>query len=98
MKKNYLNIYSNLIKLTRNKNLYLSLKNNDTFSDRLVILLLNFCFFLKNYKSQISKKEAQEMLPKVTAMLDKLIKTNIMHKNKAANLKSKLTKHVNSLS
>ena len=30
-------------------------------------------------------------------MLDKLSKTNIIHKNKAANLKSKLTKHVNSL-
>ena len=44
------------------------------------------------------KKEAGAMLPKVSAMLDKLTKTNIIHKNKAANLKSKLTKHVNSLS
>ena len=32
-----------------------------------------------------------------TGMLDKLSKTNIIHKNKAANIKSKLTKHVNSL-
>ena len=61
MKLNYLNIYSNLIKLTRNKNLYLSLKNNDTFSDRLVILLFHFAFFLKNYKNDMTKKEAQEL-------------------------------------
>ena len=61
MENNYLNIYNNLIKLTRNKNLYLSLKNNDTFSDRLVILLFHFGFFLKIYKSNIKKKEAQEI-------------------------------------
>ena len=61
MKNNYLNIYNNLIKLTRNKNLYLSLKNNDTFSDRLIILLFHFGFFLKSYKNQLSKKEAQDL-------------------------------------
>ena len=61
MKINYLNIYNNLIKLTRNKNLYLSLKNNDTFSDRLIILLFHFGFFLKSYKNQLSKKEAQDL-------------------------------------
>lgn len=43
------------------------------------------------------KKEAQEMLPKVSAMLDKLAKRNVIHKNKAANLKSSLTKRVQSL-
>ena len=61
MKKDYLNIYNNLIKLTRNKNLYLNLKNNDTFSDRLIILLFHFGFFLKNYKKEISKNEAQDL-------------------------------------
>ena len=49
-------------------------------------------------KAITDKKEAAAMLPKVSAMLDKLTKTNIIHKNKAANLKSKLTKHVNALS
>lgn len=44
-----------------------------------------------------NKKEATEMLPKVVAMLDKLAKTNVIHKNKAANLKSSLTKKVNTL-
>ena len=41
--------------------------------------------------------EARTLFPKVCSMLDKLAKKNIIHKNKAANLKSKLTKHVNGL-
>ena len=45
-----------------------------------------------------NKKEALVLLPKVVAMLDKLSKRNIIHRNKAANLKSKLAKHVNALS
>ena len=43
------------------------------------------------------KKEASALFPKVAAMLDKLSKRNIIHTNKAANLKSKLAKHVNAL-
>jgi len=43
------------------------------------------------------KEEALAMLPKVVAMLDKLAKKNIIHNNKASNLKSKLTKHVATL-
>ena len=61
MNDEYLNIYNNLIKLTRNKTLYYSLKNNDTFSDRLVILLFHFAFFLKIYKKDLSKKDAQKL-------------------------------------
>ena len=61
MKNEYLNIYNNLIKLTRNKNLYYSLKNDDTFSDRLIILLFHFGFFLKIYKKELSKLEAQDL-------------------------------------
>ena len=61
MNKNYLNIYNNLVKLTRNKKLYLNLKNNDTFSDRLIVLLFHLAFFLKIYKKDISKKEAQSI-------------------------------------
>jgi len=48
-------------------------------------------------RATTDKEAANELLPKVTAMLDKLAKTNIIHKNKAANLKSKLTVHVNKL-
>jgi small subunit ribosomal protein S20 len=52
---------------------------------------------VRDLRETTDKKEATAMLPKVTAMLDKLAKTNIIHKNKASNLKSKLTKHVNAL-
>ena len=43
------------------------------------------------------KKEAGAFLPKVVSMIDRLAKSNNWHKNKAANLKSKLTKFVNAL-
>ncbi|MBL4707703.1 MAG: 30S ribosomal protein S20 [Flavobacteriales bacterium] len=43
------------------------------------------------------KKEAATSLPKVVSMIDRLAKRNIIHKKKAANLKSKLTKHVSAM-
>lgn len=46
---------------------------------------------------EADKKEAEALLPSVTSMIDKLAKRNIIHDNKAANLKSKLTKHVAAL-
>lgn len=52
---------------------------------------------LKDLRASSKKKEAAEMLPKMSAMLDKLVKNNVIHKNKAANLKSSAVKHVNSL-
>ena len=52
---------------------------------------------IKKLRSTKSKEEATELLPQVSSMLDKLAKKNIIHSNKAANLKSKLTQHVNSL-
>ena len=56
-----LNIYNNLIKLTRNKNLYLNLERNDEFSDRLLFLMFHFALFLKKFKSEINKKKSQEL-------------------------------------
>ena len=52
---------------------------------------------VKVLRNEADKAAASEQLPKVISLLDKLAKKNIIHKNKAANLKSKLTKHVNSL-
>lgn len=52
---------------------------------------------VKALRSTTEKSAAEALLPKVTAMLDKLSKHNIMHKNKAANLKSAIQLHVNSL-
>ena len=43
------------------------------------------------------KKEAEALLPSVISMVDKLAKKNIIHDNKAANLKSQLTKHIATL-
>lgn len=43
------------------------------------------------------KGEAEKSLPEVISMIDKLAKKNVIHKNKAANLKSKLTRKVTSL-
>lgn len=44
-----------------------------------------------------NKTEATEKLPKLISMIDKLAKKTIIHKNKAGNLKSKLTRYVNRL-
>ena len=57
----YLNVYNNLINLTTNKKLYISLKSQDTFSDRLTIFLLHFAFFLKVFKTKDNKKVLQNI-------------------------------------
>ena len=61
MTKDHTNIYNNLIKLTRNKSLYLNLVNEEIFSDRLIFLLLHLSFFIKIYKDLNSKKLIQEI-------------------------------------
>ncbi|HRX30780.1 MAG: 30S ribosomal protein S20 [Bacteroidales bacterium] len=53
---------------------------------------------LKALRNTTDKAAAMEMLPKVSSMLDKLAKKNVIHKNKAANLKSSIQKHVDTLS
>ncbi len=53
--------------------------------------------FVKRLKETTDKSEAQNLLKEVISMIDKLAKNNIIHKNKAANNKSKLTRMVNSL-
>ncbi|MEN8857798.1 MAG: 30S ribosomal protein S20 [Flavobacteriaceae bacterium] len=52
---------------------------------------------VRDLRASSDKKEAEGMLTNVISMLDKLAKNNIIHKNKAANLKSKLTKSVAAL-
>lgn len=43
------------------------------------------------------KKEAEERMPKIVSMVDKLAKRDIIHKNKAGNLKSRVAKHIQAL-
>ncbi len=52
---------------------------------------------VRDLRATTNKEEAAAMLPKVSSMLDKLAKRNIIHRNKAANLKSKLAVYINKL-
>lgn len=52
---------------------------------------------IKKLRELTDKKEAEAMFPSVVSMLDKLAKKNIIHANKAANLKSGLAKHIAAL-
>ena len=70
MKNNYLNIYNNLIKLTRNKNLYIKLNNEDIFSDRLIFLFFHLSFLLNIYKNDQSKKYMQNLFDFVIRQLE----------------------------
>lgn len=52
---------------------------------------------LREFRALTDKKEAEERFPKLSSLVDKLVKKNIIHKNKAANLKSKMAKQVSAL-
>jgi small subunit ribosomal protein S20 len=52
---------------------------------------------LKKMRKTTEKAEADKMLPELSAVIDKLAKKNVIHKNKAANLKSSITKHAQNL-
>ncbi|MDR0422126.1 MAG: 30S ribosomal protein S20 [Proteiniphilum sp.] len=53
---------------------------------------------VRELRALTSGEEARKMYPEVCSTLDKLAKKNVIHRNKAGNLKSKLASHVNSLS
>ena len=61
MNNSYIHIYNNLINFTRNKDLYKNLDRNDSFSDRLILFLLHFSFFLKNFKNEENKNILQKI-------------------------------------
>ncbi|MBT6174432.1 MAG: 30S ribosomal protein S20 [Flavobacteriales bacterium] len=52
---------------------------------------------LRKLRESTDLKEVTEMLPKVSSMLDKLSKNNVIHKNKAANLKASIAAHTSAL-
>jgi small subunit ribosomal protein S20 len=52
---------------------------------------------MKRLMETTKKKDAEKMLPDVVSMIDKLAKRNIIHANKAANLKSNMARHIASL-
>ncbi len=49
---------------------------------------------IRDFRNNENKEEAAKQLPRVLSMIDKLAKKNIIHKNKAANLKSSLSRHL----
>jgi len=53
---------------------------------------------VRKFRALTVKKEAEEQLPKLFAIIDKMAKKNIIHKNKAGNIKSGITKFASSLS
>ena len=61
MNNKYINIYNNLVNLTRNKDLYKDFTEQDSFSDRLLLFLLHFAFFLKVFKKDNDKKILQDI-------------------------------------
>ena len=70
MSNKYINIYNNLVSLTRNKELYKNFLNQDTFSDRLIFFLLHFAFFLKVFKKKEDKKILQDIYDSLFRQLE----------------------------
>ena len=60
MIKEYVNIYNTLVNLSRNKSLFSIFTDKDTFSDRLLILLFHFAFFLRKFKENTNKEYLQK--------------------------------------
>ena len=60
MIKEFLNIYNTLVNLSRNKSLFSIFTDKDTFSDRILILLFHFAFFLRAYKNNNDKEYLQK--------------------------------------
>ncbi len=52
---------------------------------------------LRDFRALTDRKQAEERFPKLASLIDKLVKKNIIHKNKAANLKSKMAKQVSTM-
>ena len=50
---------------------------------------------IKKFRLETNKEEAVKLYPEVVSMIDKLAKKNVIHKNKASNLKSSLTLQIN---
>ena len=92
--KNYINIYNNLIKFSRNKSLFYFFTKDDTFSDRLLIFLFHFAFFLKKFKNTQSKEDLQDLFDYIFKELEISIR-EIGYGDASINKKMKV--YVNSL-
>ena len=60
MTKEFVVLYNTLVNLSRNKSLFSIFTDKDTFSDRILILLFHFAFFLREYKNNTDKEYLQK--------------------------------------
>ncbi|MDC0632091.1 ubiquinol-cytochrome C reductase [Candidatus Pelagibacter sp.] len=70
MELKYIEFYNKLVELTRNNQLYKNFNKNDEFSDRLIILLIHFGFFLKVFKTKNNTKTLQQIYDFVFRQLE----------------------------
>jgi len=73
------------------------IRNSETKNDRNRYQAKTARNAIKKLRTSTSKSEASKLFPEVSSMLDKLAKKNVIHKKKAANLKSGLAKHVSTV-
>ncbi|MDC2996058.1 ubiquinol-cytochrome C reductase [Candidatus Pelagibacter sp.] len=92
--KSYINIYNNLIKYSRNKSIFTFFTEKDTFSDRLLIFLFHFAFFLREYK----KTEKKELLQDVFDYIFRELEISIREIGYGdASINKRMKTYVNSL-
>ena len=70
MDNNYINFYNNLVDLTRNKTIYKDFTDQDTFSDRLIVFLFHYAFFLNVFKSNSQKNIHQRVFDYIFKQLE----------------------------
>ncbi len=73
------------------------IRSNDAKRERNRYVAKTTRNLLKELRSTTEKSKATSLIPKLSSMLDRLAKNNVIHKNKAANLKSSIQLHVSKL-
>ncbi len=89
--------FDKLVKMANHKSSEKRIRANDSKRLRNRYYTKTARTAIKALRSETDKKKAEGELPKITSMIDKLAKKNVIHKNKASNIKSKLTRHVNAI-
>ena len=91
MSENFLNIYNSLIFLARNKDLYIKNNIEDTFSNRLILFLFHFAFFLKIYK-----KDNKQLIQKIYDFIFRQIELSLREIGHGdVNINKKMKQYIN---
>jgi small subunit ribosomal protein S20 len=73
------------------------IRQNETHNEHNRYLAKTMRNALRDFRALTDKKELSEKYPKLVSTIDKLVKLNIIHKNKASNLKSQISKKVGAI-